>query len=62
MTTGAQRKALIVGISDYTSLQQLDFCKNDGTEVYEVLSSLGYEISDKNKLVGEAKGEKVKDA
>jgi hypothetical protein len=34
----AQRKALVVGISDYTSLQQLDFCKNDGTEVYEVLT------------------------
>ena len=51
----AQRKALVVGISDYTSLQQLDFCKNDGTEVYEVLTSLGYGISDKNKLVGEAK-------
>jgi hypothetical protein len=46
----ARRKALIVGISDYTSLQKLDFCKNDGTEIYEVLSSLGYEISD--KLVG----------
>ena len=58
----AQRKALIIGISDYTNLQKLDFCKNDGTEIYEVLSSLGYEISDKNKLVGEAKGEKVKDA
>jgi hypothetical protein len=26
------------------------------------LSSLGYEISDKFKLVGEAKGEKVRDA
>ena len=62
MITGAQRKALIVGISDYTNLQKLDFCKNDGKEVYEVLTSLGYEISDKNKLVGEAKGEKVKDA
>jgi hypothetical protein len=60
--TGAQKKALVVGISDYTSLQQLDFCKNDGNEVYQVLTSLGYEISDKNKLVGEAKGEKVKDA
>ena len=58
----AQRKALIIGISDYTNLQKLDFCKNDGTEIYEVLSSLGYEIPDKNKLVGEAKGEKVKDA
>ncbi|MFZ0511760.1 MAG: caspase family protein, partial [Candidatus Nitrosopolaris sp.] len=62
MITGAQRKALIVGISEYTSLQKLDFCKNDGTEVYEVLSSLGYEISDENKLVGEAKGERVRDA
>jgi uncharacterized caspase-like protein len=35
--------------------------KNDGKEVYKVLSSFGYEISDKNKLVGEAKGEKLRD-
>ena len=56
-----QKKALVVGISDYTNLQQLDFCKNDGTEVYEVLTSLGYEISDKNKLIGKAMGTKVKD-
>ncbi|MFZ0894269.1 MAG: caspase family protein [Candidatus Nitrosopolaris sp.] len=64
MNPEAKRKALIVGISDYTnySLEKLDFCKTDGLEVYEVLRSLGYEISDKNKLVGEAKGEKVKDA
>jgi hypothetical protein len=58
----AQRKALVVGISDYTSLQQLDFCKNDGTEVYDVLSSLRYDISRKNKLVGEVKGETLRDA
>jgi uncharacterized caspase-like protein len=57
----ARRKALVVGISEYTTLQKLDFCKNDGTEVYEVLSSLGFEISEKNKLVGEAKWEKVRD-
>ena len=56
-----RRRALIVGISDYTNLQRLDFCKNDGTEVYEVLNSLGFEISEKNKLVGEAKSEKVRD-
>ena len=56
----AQKKALVVGISDYTSLQKLDFCRNNGTEVYEVLSSLGFEISE-NKLVGEAKSEKVRD-
>lgn len=41
----AQRKALVIGISDYTNFQKLNFCKNDGKEVYEVLSSLGYEIS-----------------
>ena len=58
----AQRKALVIGISDYSNLPKLDFCKNDGTAIYQVLSSLGYEISDKNKVVGEAKGEKVKDA
>ena len=53
MITNVQKKALIIGISDYTNLEQLDFCKNDGTEVYKVLSSQGYDISDKNKLVGE---------
>jgi hypothetical protein len=37
----AQRKALIVGISDYTKLEGLNICKNDGTEVSKVLSSLG---------------------
>ena len=55
----ARRKALIVSISDYTNLQRLDFCKNDGIEVHEV--SLGFEIFEKNKLVGEAKWEKVRD-
>jgi hypothetical protein len=57
----ARRKALIVGISDHTNLQRLDFCKNNGTEVYEVSSSLGFDISEKNKLAGEAKWEKVRD-
>jgi hypothetical protein len=58
----ARQKALIIGISDYTHLQKLDFCKNDGRELFEVLSSLGYEISDKFILVGEAEGQKVRDA
>jgi hypothetical protein len=62
ISTGAQKKALVVGISDYTNLQKLDFCKNDGKEVYDVLTSLGYEISDENKLIGKAMGAKVKDA
>jgi uncharacterized protein YjbI with pentapeptide repeats len=62
MITGAQKRALIVGISDYTYLQTLDICKNDAAEVYKLLSSLGYEISDENKLLGEAKGERLKEA
>ena len=61
VSTGAQKKALVVGISDYTNLQKLDFCRNDGKEVYNVLTSLGYEISDENKLIGKAMGTKVKD-
>lgn len=59
---GGQKRALIIGISDYTSLQKLDFCKNDAREVYKVLTKQRYNIPDKNRLVGEAKGEKLKDA
>jgi Caspase domain len=60
MIKGGKRKGLIVGISDYASLERLDFCKNDGQEVYQTLSSLGYEISENNKLIGEVNGEKIK--
>src|SRR5690348_15037155 len=56
-----KRKGLIVSISDYACLQKLDFCKNDGQEMYELLNSLGYEISDNHKLIGEVNGEKIKD-
>ncbi len=59
---GAHKKALVIGISNYSHLQTLDICKNDGIDMYEVLSSLDYEISDENNLIGEAKGEKIKDA
>jgi tetratricopeptide (TPR) repeat protein len=61
ISTGVRKKALVVGISDYTNLQKLDFCRNDGKEVYDVLTSLGYEISDENKIIGKAMGTKVKD-
>lgn len=64
MSTEGKRKALIIGISDYTDprLEELEICKNDGEEMYETLESLGYEISENNKLLGEVKEEKVKDA
>jgi hypothetical protein len=56
-----KKKALIVAVSDYTNLQRLDFCKNDGNEIYSILNSLGYEISEDNKLIGEVKADKIKD-
>jgi hypothetical protein len=54
--------ALIIAVSEYNnSLQQLPFCKNDGEEIYEVLKSLGYQIHDNSKLVGQVKGNQIKD-
>ena len=55
-----KERALVVGISDYVFLQKLDFCKKGGPEVYEILSSLGYQISENNKLIGEVKRRKSK--
>ena len=50
----AKRKALIISISDYNdqNLQPLEFCKNDGEKMYEILRSLGYEIVGTHKLIG----------
>jgi tetratricopeptide (TPR) repeat protein len=66
MITNAQKKALIIGISDYTDPRlkvdgsNLNFCRNDGERMYEVLKSQNYNISEKNKIVGEANWEKVR--
>ena len=57
-----QKKALIIGISDYTdpNLPQLDFCKDDGRDMLKVLDSIGYNIYDKNKLIGRTKIENLR--
>jgi hypothetical protein len=49
-----EKKALIIGISDYADsrLPKLDFCKNDGRNILRILDQIGYDISDKNKLIG----------
>lgn len=47
-----KKKALIVSVSDYANLENLDFCKNDGEEMYDTLSNLGYEIPVNKKLIG----------
>jgi hypothetical protein len=43
-----RKKALIISVSDYNDkkLQSLDFCKNDGEQMYQVLMELEYEIPD----------------
>jgi hypothetical protein len=56
-----RRKALIIGISDYDKLESLSFCKNDGQEISNVLSSLNYEIPANNILLGYIRWEKMRD-
>jgi hypothetical protein len=57
------RKTLIISVSDYaTNLQSLDFCKNDGEEMYKLLRSLGYEITDSHKLIGHVTFESMREA
>jgi tetratricopeptide (TPR) repeat protein len=40
----------------------LDFCKNDGEKMYELLKSLGYEIADNHRLIGYVKFDIMRDA
>ena len=56
------KKALIVSISDYNDLENLDFCKNDGNEMFDILSNLGYEIPLHRKLIGNVEDTTVKKA
>jgi uncharacterized protein YjbI with pentapeptide repeats len=52
-TTVGKRKALIIGVSNYDYLDNLDFCKNDGNEMYNFLKEgLEFEIRDEFKLTG----------
>lgn len=64
MTDVSTKRALVIGISDYDNdnLEYLSFCKNDGNEVYELLVSLGYEISSDNKLIGTVRWIEMREA
>ena len=49
-----KKKAIVIGVSDYsTNLQSLNFCKNEGKELSELLTSLGYEILDSHRLISQ---------
>ena len=58
----SNKKALIISVSDYEKLDNLEFCKKDGEEVFNLLTSLGYQIENNNKLIGNVEGHKMKDA
>jgi len=51
------KKALIISISDYDNLEDLEFCRNDGEEMSSVLQNLGYSVSENRRIIG-----KVNDA
>jgi len=54
---------MIVAVSKYGSgLNQLDFCENDGKGMHDVLVSLGYEVAEKNLLVGQVDGRQMHDS
>ena len=54
------KKALILGISSYDSLEPLEFCNNDSKEMSNLILSLGYQIN--NTLSGYVKWDKMRDA
>ena len=58
-----EKKALIISISSYgNNLQPLDFCENDGNGMYQLLKSLGYQVSDNHKLIGHVKFDTMRDS
>jgi tetratricopeptide (TPR) repeat protein len=59
------KKALIVAVSNYddtSKLRALEFCKNDGQEMYSILKRLGYDIPDNRKLIGFVDSRSLTDA
>ena len=61
MEENGSKKAIIIGISDYDLLQPLSFCKIDGVKMYQLLSSIEYEIHENHKLIGRIKREEMRD-
>ena len=58
-----RRKAIIISVTDYSNnLQPLEFCRKDGEEMYELLKSLGYQISDSHKLIGQVNYQMIREA
>ena len=58
-----KKKALIISVSNYDNknIHQLDFCKNNGERMYHLLKTLGYEIPESDKIVGEVQWQTMGD-
>ena len=52
MENEGKKRALIIGVSHYKHADPLNFCSNDGNKMHELLKSIGYEVSEKNGLIG----------
>lgn len=56
-----KRKALIIAVSDYDKLDNLDFCKNDGEAIHGILLSQDYEILEDSRLIGRVEGNMLRE-
>lgn len=59
-TLEEQKKALIIGISEYEKLSQLKFCKKDAEATHDLLCKLEYTIED--TLIGTVRWLRMRDA
>lgn len=55
------KKGLIIAVSEYENLKNLEFCKDDGKAIYDHLKSIGYEVPDRYKLIGKVEYSTVHD-
>ena len=64
-TSGGKKIALVIAVSDYDdkkNINQLPFCKSDGERMTHLLQSLGYEIPEGNKIVGQVQWQAMRKA
>lgn len=55
-----EKKALVIGVSQYDHADSLDFCRNDAEEMSKTLNSLGYKIP--SSLIGRVSWSIMRDA
>ena len=64
MSEDEEKKALIIGISEYDNLKKLDFCRKDAEDLCQVLSdqNVQFKITIDNKLIGRIDWEMMRNA